>query len=675
MKVQSFLAMAMAIGMVSGGCGSGSSSGSGGSPGSGGSTTAKSGGASGSGGATSAGGATSNGGNKGTGGATSSGGSTAKGGASGNGGAGGAGGDACANPTTVAPCGGDVVGTWTVTPSCMKVSGNIDLTDLGIGCTSATISGTIKVSGTWTAGSDGKYTDKTVTTGQQQIALPASCLEISGTTTTCLRIGDQFQSFGYSSVTCVDASSGGGCTCTATIDQNGSAGIPYIEPPASSKYTISGNDLSTGLDTKYSFCATGNQLALTPQSKAPLTGSIVLQKGTGAGGAGGAGGATGGGGTTGQGGKTGGGGSTAQGGATGGGGTTAQGGKTGSGGSTAVGGTTGNGGATGGGSGNPGPCDIYADAKTPCAAAYSMVRVLTKTYTGPLYQVRNGSSSSNTGTGGTTKDIGAVDGYADTATQDAFCTSTCTVSILYDQSGNKNDLTSAPKGLTNGGTYAATDDFESSATKGAVTAGGHKVYSLYMAAREGYRTAVNVKGKNMPLGNSDEGIYELADGTHYGTACCWDFGNVSPDPTKYGVMNTLFFGTGYWGTGAPSGPWFLGDFEGGVWAGGSGDSKVNNPNNPSMKVPFALGILKTSTPNKYALRMADVQKATDLTTAYDGTGPKSWSNEGGIVLGVGGDNSNNSWGTFYEGAITIGRPSDATDLAIMKNIQAVGYTK
>jgi hypothetical protein len=68
---------------------------------------------------------------------------------------------------------------------------------------------------------------------------------------------------------------------------------------------------------------------------------------------------------------------------------------------------------------------------------------------------------------------------------------------------------------------------------------------------------------------------------------------------------------------------------------------------------------------------------SDLTTAYDGAIPtgKTWGNAGGIALGVGGDNSNNSFGTFYEGALTNGSPSNATDLLIMKNIQAVGYTK
>jgi hypothetical protein len=49
------------------------------------------------------------------------------------------------------------------------------------------------------------------------------------------------------------------------------------------------------------------------------------------------------------------------------------------------------------------------------------------------------------------------------------------------------------------------------------------------------------------------------------------------------------------------------------------------------------------------------------------------NNEGGIVLGVGGDNSNNSWGTFFEGAIVAGWPSDDAELAVMQNIQSAGY--
>jgi hypothetical protein len=140
-------------------------------------------------------------------------------------------------------------------------------------------------------------------------------------------------------------------------------------------------------------------------------------------------------------------------------------------------------------------------------------------------------------------------------------------------------------------------------------------------------------------------------------------------------MNALFFGTGFWGKGAGNGPWFMGDFEAGVWSGGnvSGPTAANDTTttNLSMAVPYAFGVLKTSS-GQYALRMANAQSGS-LSTAYDGASPKSWSNGGGMVLGVGGDNSNHSFGTFFEGAVTMGRPSDATDAAVLANIQAAGY--
>ncbi len=47
--------------------------------------------------------------------------------------------------------------------------------------------------------------------------------------------------------------------------------------------------------------------------------------------------------------------------------------------------------------------------------------------------------------------------------------------------------------------------------------------------------------------------------------------------------------------------------------------------------------------------------------------------EGAIILGIGGDNSNGSAGTFYEGVMTSGYPSDATENAVQSNIVAAGY--
>jgi hypothetical protein len=101
-----------------------------------------------------------------------------------------------------------------------------------------------------------------------------------------------------------------------------------------------------------------------------------------------------------------------------------------------------------------------------------------------------------------------------------------------------------------------------------------------------------------------------------------------------------------------------------------------NPNNPSLATKFALGFLKTDSSNvtgNWALRMADASTADALTTAYQGSMPKRTWNAGGVILGVSADNSNASWGTFYEGAIVAGFPADDTELAVLQNVKAIGY--
>jgi hypothetical protein len=331
----------------------------------------------------------------------------------------------------------------------------------------------------------------------------------------------------------------------------------------------------------------------------------------------------------------------------------------------------------------PGPCDVFAAGNTPCVAAYSTVRALSSSYDGPIYQVRRGAPNptQNTGVGGETADIGLLaNGFADAAAQAAFCgNQSCSVSTLFDQSGRGNHITVAKRGRIDGGQFGDDDDFESNAVAGPLTVGGNDVFSLYMEARQGYRQTI--AGNGMPRDQEPQGVYMLADGTRAGTACCWDFGNVTTDPTAYATMNTLFLGTAFWGRGAGAGPWFMADFEAGVWAGGSnagdpgwgalGDPAPINPANPSLRVRFALGFLKTGT--TYALRMADLESATDLTTAYEGALPKPMDNQGAVVLGVGGDNSNNSFGTFYEGAIVSGYPSNDIERAVLQNVQAAGY--
>jgi hypothetical protein len=47
--------------------------------------------------------------------------------------------------------------------------------------------------------------------------------------------------------------------------------------------------------------------------------------------------------------------------------------------------------------------------------------------------------------------------------------------------------------------------------------------------------------------------------------------------------------------------------------------------------------------------------------------------QGAILLGIGGDNSVSGAGTFFEGVLTAGYPSDATEAAVQANIVAAGY--
>ena len=75
-----------------------------------------------------------------------------------------------------------------------------------------------------------------------------------------------------------------------------------------------------------------------------------------------------------------------------------------------------------------------------------------------------------------------------------------------------------------------------------------------------------------------------------------------------------------------------------------------------MTWDYGFGVVKSDTANgtpHYAIRVGNAQSG-GLTTAYDGKAPGNWDLEGAVLLGTGGDNSNTSYGTFFEGAITVG---------------------
>jgi hypothetical protein len=202
------------------------------------------------------------------------------------GGSGGTGGEAlCSNVT---PCGGDVVGTWTVTSSCLTASGDIDLSAALLPCTAQLVSGSLQVSGTWTANGDGTFSDDTRTTGSHQLELGEECKELDATPITCEHVPTALYMGGYADASCMDNATTGGCTCDAVIDQPGTyyrnqtGAIGFAPNPALraiDSYTTADNVLTIG-EATYWYCVSGTRLRLTPASAdwtGTLVGSVELQ--------------------------------------------------------------------------------------------------------------------------------------------------------------------------------------------------------------------------------------------------------------------------------------------------------------------------------------------------------------------------------------------------------------
>jgi non-reducing end alpha-L-arabinofuranosidase len=309
------------------------------------------------------------------------------------------------------------------------------------------------------------------------------------------------------------------------------------------------------------------------------------------------------------------------------------------------------------------PCDIYAAAGTPCVAAHSTVRALYASYDGPLYQIRRASD-------GTTTDIGLLStgGYANSDEEDVFCADTvCTITKIYDQSSNHNDLT-----VEGGGGAVSSPDVPADGNAVPVTVGGQKVYGLYVGPGVGYRDDTTT---GIPTGGDAQGAYMVASGTHVNNGCCFDYGNAETNnhDNGNGHMEAVNLGTSCWASPCTgSGPWVAADLENGLYQ-GAGSNPADDGNNSQ----FVTAILKSNNQTTFELEGGNAQSGS-LSTWYNGALPSGgytpMSLEGAIVLGTGGDNSNASIGSFFEGVVTSGEPTDAADAAVQANIVAAGYT-
>lgn len=314
-----------------------------------------------------------------------------------------------------------------------------------------------------------------------------------------------------------------------------------------------------------------------------------------------------------------------------------------------------------------GPCDTYDRAGTPCVAAHSMTRALYANYGGPLYQVSRRSD-------GKARNIRVLvpGGYADAARQDAFCVDTiCTITKIYDQSPRHNDLS------IEGGGKAGGPDVGAPANALPVTVGGHRVYGLQISKGMGYR---NNATRGVARNGQPETMYMVTAGTRVANDCCFDYGNaeLTNADTGNGHMDAINISTiCISGKCGGPGPWVRADMENGLYP--PPPRLAQDPNVVLGKLPFVTALLKNNGQDFYALKVGNAQSG-NLTTTYSGSEPtakKGYSpmhQEGSIVLGTGGDDSNRAIGSFFEGIMTTGVTSDAADNAVQANIVSAGYS-
>jgi len=232
-----------------------------------------------------------------------------------------------------------------------------------------------------------------------------------------------------------------------------------------------------------------------------------------------------------------------------------------------------------------GPCDIFKSHGTPCVAAHSMVRALYTAYHGPLYQLvrTTDKESINISTL-------APGGYANTATQTAFChvakdamlnlsiahwapgpccndvfvqacpdhcdrispgacpkdpgcvgcascgspsrepkLAKCMITRIFDQSGNQNHLhvVGQPSGLEAVGSGGR---LYNGAPITGTNANADPLFvdghGVYSAYFEGGMGFRTNTTKDVPTGDEPETLYMVTSGTHYNKGCCFDYGNA-----------------------------------------------------------------------------------------------------------------------------------------------------
>ena len=305
---------------------------------------------------------------------------------------------------------------------------------------------------------------------------------------------------------------------------------------------------------------------------------------------------------------------------------------------------------------------------------YSTTRALFGAYDGPLYQIQRASDSSYLNIG-----LESVGGVVNSAPQVSFCSgTTCTITELYDQTTNDNNMPVSPAASCAGcggagGPGPNGSDLPAPASALPITIAGQPAYGILVGSSGiGYRID---DAKNVPTGSQPEGEYMMTSSNVTSGHCCFDFGSGETNNNDDGnaTMNAIYWGNACWTGGCTgTGPWVGGDLENGMYF---SDTGANPPAIQGEYGSFVSAWEKNNGTTNFTLKYGNGQQG-GLTTSYSGPLPNGYDPmqvQNSILLGTGGDNSGGGTGEFFEGAVTAGYPSDATENAVQANLTAAGY--
>ena len=308
------------------------------------------------------------------------------------------------------------------------------------------------------------------------------------------------------------------------------------------------------------------------------------------------------------------------------------------------------------------PCDIYAAADTPCVAAHSTTRALYDAYDGPLYQVERASD-------GTTTDICLVStggvrqlGHAGLVLRGHYLL----ITEIFDQSGHGNNLTDAPAGGDDSG-----PDSLANAAAAPVRSTGTRPTGSTPAPASGTGTTPPLASRPATRRRASTTSSTARTSTTSAAST-----SATPRPTTTTTATAPWkpstSATRRLGHGAGTGPWIMADLENGLY---SGSNAGYNSGDPTIDYRFTTAMIEgEGEPVGDHRRQRAIGLACPPTSAGRALGLQPDDKQGAIMLGIGGDNSDGGAGTFYEGVMTSGYPTAATEDAVQANIVSADYT-